>query len=126
MSETFKVGDRVRAIETDPGNHITKGNTYVLTRVQSSLCPEGPLLFGDPGLIGAFASRFEKVEPVPFKLERGDKVVNRKTGREGFVIMSWVYDEKPPFGQPVHVVEIEKYEEQYPGTYDLIKKDAPW
>ncbi len=117
----FKVGDRVL-------DH--KYSKQVVTVVATDAHPSWPIRarYAD-GSLGLWReSELTKIEPVPFKLERGDKVVNIKTGREGEVIRGMVYDVDisiANLGPGVPAAAIEEYEDHYPGTYDLIK-GAPW
>lgn len=115
----FKVGDRAL-------DHKYSGKT--VTVVATRGYPAWPIRvrYADGSLRLRKESELAKIESVPFKLERGDRVVNIKTGREGEVVHDLVFDAKPPFGNPVPVKAIEEYEEHHPGTYDLIKAKAPW
>lgn len=115
----FKVGDRVL-------DH--KYSKQVVTVVATDAHPSWPIQARHAdGTLGLWKeSELTKVESVPFKLERGDRVVNIKTGREGEVIRGLVYDVNPSFQAPIPAKAIEEYEEHHPGTYDLIKRGAPW
>lgn len=64
MEKQFKAGDKVRALETDSGNRITKGNEYTVTRT-GGVGPEILIYFEDDENQGGgvFAFRFELVEP---------------------------------------------------------------
>lgn len=67
MSKQFKAGDKVRALETDPDNQITKGKEYTVKRFHS----RHGLIYIDtdhPRMLsgGVFARRFELVPPAKF------------------------------------------------------------
>lgn len=128
----FKVGDRVRLLMEVDG--VPAGTVGTIIRVDKATSPGRRFIYRATHPLREdghrlYEFRLEKVESVPFKLERGDKVVNRKTGREGEVIFGLVYDVDisiANLGPGVPARAIEEYEEWHPGTYDLIKKDAPW
>ena len=122
----FKIGDR--AIDSFGGGVVTVTGYRAVGPHAGYVRAQFP--DGDHGLWRE--SELTKVEQgVPFFLRNGDIVVNRKTGRKGEVIRGMVYDVKPPASlrdakQGVPAAAIEEYEDHHPGTYDLIKKDAPW
>lgn len=127
----FKVGDRVRFKEPYmPGNVGDTGEVIAVTDAGKRECAQ-VRLDRDPGLTPyPYAHRLERIG-VPFRLEVGDRVVNRATGREGIVFKGpisgflKVADTKPPIKDAVPAFLVEDYEDRHPGTYDLIKK-APW
>jgi hypothetical protein len=121
----FKVGDRVRWSGSESGAYRIAGRSRDLDHKDPNFDWRLENITSGRRL-NAYEYELTKIESVPFKLERGDKVVNRKTNRMGFVQAGQVWDIDNLSAQPVPTAAIEEYEEHYPGTYDLIKKDAPW
>lgn len=58
----FKIGDKVRCINSDPEGRLTRGKAYVVSRVDPPIWTE--ILLVVEGIdLQFWASRFEKVSP---------------------------------------------------------------
>lgn len=135
---TLNIGDRVRFVE-DYSANCHKGTTATVTQARASLFGAGGVQIVDLDVDGvstgasAYSYRLEKIEdegPRPLGLAVGDKVVNLRTGREGYVLKGpvsgvlKVYDTKPSIRGAVPAQALEEYEFHHPGTYDVWRRPA--
>lgn len=137
VGPTFTKGDKVVAVEGNDHLGIKAGVVYTVVgswgdgeattlNVKSS---SGRRAWAD-------AKRFKQYDPKPqqFELRYGDKVKNLHTGRVGQVFRNsrgelYVYDTVRPIRDGVPAAALEGYEDEYPGTYDIVfRRDSeePW
>lgn len=137
MWRVFSEGDKVVAVETNHGLGIRAGVVYTVVGTHDD--HHGTILNVESSSgrrAWADAKRFKQYVPKPqqFELRYGDKVKNLHTGRVGQVFRNsrgelYVYDTVRPIRDGVPAAALECYEDEYPGTYDIVfRRDSeePW
>lgn len=124
----FKVGDRVEVtkaawvdIPRGTRGHVVRERTGHLLRVA----------FKSGTARWFFPHELKPLRDQTFRLERGDRIINNRTGRKGVVVEGqdghlWVVDHTYSEDTGAPASALEEHEEHYPGTYEIITETAPW